>query len=75
MIAALAGAGTGAGTGAGKSNGVVGFSYTNATGKLKIRTAPSLHIYNVVGCAGLISNGDAAQLTASYAVVPRQNIT
>jgi hypothetical protein len=64
------------GTSSAASNGVVAVSYTNATGKLKVlSTGGNLHWYHVHGCAGLVGNGDPAQLSAAYAVSPRQTVT
>jgi len=58
------------------SNGVVAVSYANATGKLRVLPAGgSLHWYHVTGCAGLVGNGDPAQLSATYAISPPQTIT
>jgi hypothetical protein len=64
------------GTGATANNGKVTGTYTNSTHKLKIlTTGGNLHIYNVVGCAGLIHSGDASTYTATYAITPGQTIT
>jgi hypothetical protein len=35
----------------------------------------NLHWYHVHRCAGIINNGDAATISASYAISPRQVIT
>ena len=35
----------------------------------------NLHWYHVHGCAGIIRNGDAATLSASYTISPQQVIT
>jgi hypothetical protein len=57
-------------------NGKVKFTYTNKTGVLKIITTGStLHVYNVNGCLGAISNGDAGNITGSYKSSPAQTIT
>jgi hypothetical protein len=64
------------GTSSTASNGVVAVSYANATGKLKVLpTGGNLHWYHVTGCAGLVANGDPAQLSATYTVSPAQTIT
>jgi hypothetical protein len=64
------------GTAAGADDGTVKAHYTNSTGKLKIlTTGGNLHIYDVVGCAGLINSGDATTFTATYTVSPTQTIT
>jgi len=56
-------------------DGVVAVSYTSKTGILKILKGGNLHWYHVQRCAGIIRNGDAATLSASYTVSPRQVIT
>ena len=64
------------GTSTAASNGAVRVAYANATGKLKILPmGGTLHWYHVHGCAGLVSNGDPAQLSATYAISPPQTIT
>jgi hypothetical protein len=64
------------GTAAGKHNGMVTGTYTNSTGKLAVlATGGNLHIYNVVGCAGLIKSGDPSEFTATYTISPKQTIT
>jgi hypothetical protein len=66
----------GDGTGAGLHNGKVLVQYTNSTGKLKVlTTGGNLHIYKVVGCAGLIASGDALTVSGTYTVSPKQTIT
>jgi hypothetical protein len=57
-------------------DGVASVSYTSKTGILKVLpTGGGLHWYHVRRCAGIINNGDAATITASYTVSPRQVIT
>jgi hypothetical protein len=52
------------------------FQYTNSTGKLKVlTTGGNLHIYKVVGCAGLIASGDALTFSGTYTASPKQTIT
>jgi len=64
------------GTSSATSDGVVAVTYANATGKLKVLpTGGTLHWYHVHGCAGLVGNGDPAQLSATYAASPPQAIT
>lgn len=63
------------GTGASAHNGKVNVSYSNKTHVLKILPKGNLHVYNVSGCGGLISNGDAGTITGSYKVSPVQKIT
>jgi hypothetical protein len=66
----------GDGTGAGLHNGMVLFQYTNSTGKLKVlTTGGNLHIYKVVGCAGLIASGDTLTFSGTYTASPKQTIT
>jgi hypothetical protein len=56
-------------------DGVVAVSYASKTGTLKILKGGNLHWYHVNHCAGIVNNGDAATLSASYTVSPRQVIT
>jgi hypothetical protein len=57
-------------------NGKVKVTYTNSSGTLKILTTSStLHVYNVSGCLGAISNGDAGNLSGSFKLTPKQKIT
>jgi hypothetical protein len=56
--------------------GKVKVTYTNSTGKLAVQTTGgTLHVWNVVGCAGLINTGDATTFKGTYAVTPKQKIT
>jgi hypothetical protein len=64
------------GTSGTASDGIVTFTYTDSTAKLKARTTGgSLHFYIVSGCAGLFRNGDPATLSATFTVSPKQAIT
>jgi len=63
------------GTSATANNGTVTATYTNSTGKLATTGAGNLHIYKVVGCAGLIATGDRSSFKGSYTVSPKQTIT
>jgi hypothetical protein len=64
------------GTSGTAADGVVAVTYTNQTGRLRIRPAGgNLHWYQVSGCFGLINNGDLATLSASYGLSPPQMIT
>jgi hypothetical protein len=64
------------GTGATSNNGLVKIKYTNGTHVLKIlATGGNLHLYNVSGCLGLVSSGDAGSISGSYKVSPAQTIT
>jgi len=58
------------------STGKVKVTYTNSTHKLKVlASGGNLHVFNVVGCAGLINSGDATQFSGTYTVSPAQTIT
>jgi hypothetical protein len=58
------------------AKGKVKVTYTNSTHKLKVLpTGGNLHIFNVSGCAGLLSSGDATQFSGTYTVTPAQTIT
>jgi len=64
------------GTSGTTADGVVAASYANTTGKLTIHAAGgNLHWFHVSGCAGLLEDGDAATLSAAYALSPPQMIT
>jgi hypothetical protein len=64
------------GTSGTADNGKVAITYTNSTHKLAILpTGGNLHVYNVNGCLGAVSNGDAGSIKSSYAVSPAQTIT
>ena len=56
-------------------NGMVNVTYSNKTHVLKMLPKGNLHIYNVKGCGGVISNGDAGTVASSYKVSPAQKIT
>jgi hypothetical protein len=57
-------------------DGVAPVSYTSKTGTLKfLPTGGDLHWYRVHRCAGIINNGDAATLSATYTISPGQVIT
>jgi hypothetical protein len=56
--------------------GKVKVTYTNSTHKLKVlASGGTLHVWNVVGCAGLINSGDATTFVGTYLVSPAQTIT
>lgn len=58
------------------SKGKVKVTYKNSTHKLSVlATGGNLHVWGVVGCAGLINTGDATQFTGVYTVTPSQKIT
>jgi hypothetical protein len=57
------------------AKGKVKVTYTNGTHKLKVLgTGGNLHVWNVVGCAGLINSGDATSFVGTYTVSPAQTI-
>jgi hypothetical protein len=64
------------GTAAGADNGTVKWTYSNSTGKLTYRpTGGNLHLYNVSGCLGVLSNGDSVRVSGTGPVTPTQTIT
>jgi hypothetical protein len=64
------------GTSGAAPDGVVRVRYSNAAGTLMaVTTGGNLHWYHVSGCAGLLGDGDAATLSATYTVTPKQDIT
>ena len=64
------------GTGGTAPDGVMPVSYTSKTGTLKVLpTGGDLHWYHVQKCAGIINEGDAATISVSYTMSPRQVIT
>lgn len=64
------------GTSGSADNGMVKVTYTNSTHKLKILpTGGSLHVWDVSGCLGLVSNGDAGSVTTNQTITPAQTIT
>jgi hypothetical protein len=64
------------GTSGTADNGKVAVTFTNKTDTLKILTTGStLHVYDVSGCLGAISDGDAGNISASYKLTPSQTIT
>jgi hypothetical protein len=63
------------GTSGTANNGKVKITYTNKTATLKILTTGStLHVYDVSGCLGAISNGDSGNISGSYKISPAQTI-
>jgi hypothetical protein len=64
------------GTSASAEDGRVTFRYTDSTGRLKLLgTGSNLHFYDVsTGCLGLVNSGDAAALSVTYTVSPKQAI-
>jgi hypothetical protein len=54
--------------------GTAEITYTNSTHKLQLlsRTGGTLHIWNVSGCVGLLSNGDIFSCRAGYTTTPAQ---
>jgi hypothetical protein len=65
------------GTAAGADNGMIQFTYTNSTGRLKLLPkGGNLHWWAVSGCAGLLGRGgDPAQPSGTLTVTPKQTIT
>jgi len=65
------------GTAAGANNGITGISYNNGTGKLKLTSGggADLHSWGVVGCFGLVNNGDVQKASGTLTVTPKQKIT
>jgi hypothetical protein len=63
------------GTAAGANNGKSGVTYTNSTGKMALTaTGGNLHSWGVVGCFGLVNNGDVQKASGSLTVTPKQTI-
>ncbi|MGH3159714.1 MAG: hypothetical protein ACRDNF_24510 [Streptosporangiaceae bacterium] len=64
------------GTSGTADNGKVKITYSNKTHKLSILpTGGNLHVWDVSGCLGAVSNGDAGTIKSAYAVTPTQTIT
>jgi hypothetical protein len=64
------------GTALGSNNGKTKFHYSNSTGKLTlVGSGGNLHSWGVVGCFGLVNNGDVQQASGSGALTPKQTIT
>lgn len=64
------------GTSGTADNGKIKVSYSNSTHKLQILpTGGNLHVYNVSGCLGAVSNGDAGTIKAGEKITPVQTIT
>jgi hypothetical protein len=64
------------GTALGSNNGLTKFTYSDSTGKLTLLgTGGNLHSWGVVGCFGLVNNGDAQQASGSTTLTPKQTIT
>ncbi len=63
------------GTALGANNGKTKFTYTNSTGKLKLLgSGGNLHTWGVVGCFGLVNNGDPEHASGSGLLTPKQTI-
>jgi hypothetical protein len=57
-------------------DGRIAISYSNSLGALTAVAAGStLHFWDVKGCAGLFTSGDAATLTGTYTLSPPQTLT
>jgi hypothetical protein len=64
------------GTSGSADDGMVKVTYTNSTHKLKILAGGgNLHVYDVNGCLGVVSNGDPGTITGNYKITPAQTIT
>jgi hypothetical protein len=64
------------GTSGSAHNGKVKITYSNKTHKLAISPkGGNLHVWDVSGCLGAVSNGDSGTIKSSYAVTPAQTIT
>jgi hypothetical protein len=64
------------GTSGTADNGMVKVTYTNKTAKLKVLTSGgNLHVYDVSGCDGLINDGNAGTISATYKITPAQTIS
>ena len=64
------------GTSAFASNGTTQIHYHNSLAKLKVRAEGSnLHLYNVVGCTGVFTSGDAVTISGAYKLTPAQTIS
>jgi hypothetical protein len=64
------------GTALGSNNGKTKFTYSNTTGTLKLLgSGGNLHSWGVVGCFGLVNNGDVQQASGSGSLTPKQTIT
>jgi hypothetical protein len=65
------------GTAAGANNGITGIKYSNSTGKITLTSGSgaNLHSWGVVGCFGLVNNGDIQKASGTLTVSPKQTIT
>jgi hypothetical protein len=64
------------GTSGSANNGKVKITYNNTTHKLAILpTGGNLHVWDVSGCLGAVSNGDAGTIKNSSAITPAQTIS
>jgi hypothetical protein len=64
------------GTGGTANNGRMKGTYANGSSQAKITVSGgNLHVYNVSGCAGLITNGDPLTVSGSYTISPHQTVT
>jgi hypothetical protein len=64
------------GSSATADNGTLITRYRNSNHILRvIPQGSTLHIYDVSGCFGIINNGDAVSVSASYKVSPKEKIT
>jgi hypothetical protein len=62
------------GTALGSNNGLAKFTYKNSTAVLKLTGAGNLHSWGVVGCFGLVNNGDVQKASGTSTMSPKQTI-
>jgi hypothetical protein len=63
------------GTALGSNNGLTKFTYKNSTGVLSLLgPGGNLHTWGVVGCFGLVNNGDPEQSSGTGNLTPKQTI-
>jgi hypothetical protein len=64
------------GTSGSADNGMVKVTYSNTTHKLSILpTGGNLHVWDVSGCLGAVSDGDSGTIKNAAAITPVQTIT
>jgi hypothetical protein len=64
------------GTEGGANDGLIEFTYTNSTGKLKLQAmGGNLHFHDVLGCLGVVSNDDPIAPSGSLTLSSKQKIS
>lgn len=64
------------GTAKAADDGTLQATYTNKTGKLTtLATGAKLRLFSVTNCDGVVNDGDAIAIIASYVLSPKQKIT